>query len=183
MGQTGTICFELIDPKTKGHVFGASVLVTDALGNKTLATTITDAAEKCFSGVPTGRLNIEIRHANYRTVLYKNVQLGQMGDTALIKSVLSQSPVDCPADGGKTRCPHCQSSRKVLPIKPGLVVHYNLETERAVKRYDHKRARLNYELYHDGSQEVVIGVWIPGEKEKFWDFQHCWFCTKCRRVF
>jgi hypothetical protein len=183
MGQTGTICFNIIDSKTKTQVSEVRVFIMDSLGTEILSTTIVDSSECCLSGMPTGRFNIELHHFNHQTVRIENVRLNVSGDTAVIKCALPPKAIDCESDTTKALCPYCKSIRKVLPIKPGLIVHYNFAHEKDIKRYDSKLARQKYELYNDSGQVVVIGVWLPNEKEKFWDFQHCWFCQKCKKVF
>ncbi len=183
MGQTGTICFNLIDYKTELHVSEMKVYITDSLGKEILSITIADSSENCISGIPPGRFNIELHHLNYQKVRFEKVRLNESGDTALIKYALLPKPIDCESDTSKALCPYCKSNRKVLPIKPGSMVTYNFKHEKDIKRYERKIARQKYKLYNDNGQIVVIGVWLPDEEEKFWNFQHCWFCQKCKKVF
>lgn len=122
--------------------------------------------------------------------LYQNIK-GQVvesknehRDSKTIKHSQVIKQVECKSDTTIALCPYCKSKRKVLPIEPGLIVNYNFgNNNKAINRYDRKRERQGYELYNDSGKVVVIGVWIPNEKEKFWDFQHCFFCLKCEKVF
>jgi hypothetical protein len=50
MGQTGTICFDLIESKTKSYVSEVKVFITDSLGMEILRITIADSSETGTSG-------------------------------------------------------------------------------------------------------------------------------------
>jgi hypothetical protein len=183
MGQTGTVCFELIDSTTQSPVSEIKVSIIDSIGTEILSMITSDSLKSCLSGIPFGQYIIELKHESYQTICLTGVIINESEYTFSNIFTLPPKPIDCNANTAIVNCPYCKSKKKVLPIKPGMVVNYTFRTEADIRRYDRKRDRQKYELYNDNGQVVVIVVWLPNEHEKFWDFQHCWFCRKCKKVF
>ena len=91
----------------------------------------------------------------------------------------------CQNEKYSRKCPYCGSIKRVLKISPGTIVSLNFgDNISAAKRHERKIRSKGYRTYvNEEGEEEVIAVRIPEEEEKFWDYCHDWFCTRCKKVF
>lgn len=174
---SGVVSFHSLEPES----ISFQVALIDTSANIIQTTQTNPNGNYQFSQLMPGTYEVHITKDNVIEQIVSEIAVNQSDQLKL--DIILNDPCD---DSHKPeRCPYCTRSSKILKTSPGTIVSYNFgNNKKAADRFDKKIQKKGYETYvNEQGEEIVIAMYIKGQRKKFLDRCHRWFCKRCKKIF